>query len=123
MTILFQDKVGGLEVEDIAEKGKFNPAPYIPGTAIVNIGDLLMRWSNDELRSTLHRVGAPPSVKTDGGSETRTARPRYTIPYFISPDRDKVIDCLPGCCGPDRPKKYEPNTSRDYVTMRLDAIY
>lgn len=123
MTILFQDEVGGLEVEDIHEKGKFNPVPYTPGTAVVNIGDLLMRWSNDELRSTLHRVRAPPLIQADESSGGRIARPRYSIPYFISPDRDRVIDCLPGCYGPDRPKKYEPITSRDYVNMRLNAIY
>lgn len=121
MTILFQDEVGGLEVEDIHEKGKFNPAPHIPGTAVVDIGELLMRWSNDELKSTLHRVRAPPLVEAEDSS--RVARPRYSIPYFISPDRDSVIDCLPGCHGPDRPKKYEPITSRDYVSMRLNAIY
>ena len=123
MTVLFQDEVGGLEVEDIHEKGKFNPAPYIPGTAVVNIGDLLMRWSNDELKSTLHRVRAPPLVETDDKSAGRMTRPRYSIPYFISPDRDRLIECLPGCFGPDRPKKYEPITSRDYIAMRMNATY
>lgn len=124
MTVLFQDEVGGLEVEDIHEKGKFNPAPYIPGTAVVNIGDLLMRWSNDDLRSTLHRVRAPPLVEVDDNpSAGRMTRPRYSIPYFMSPDRDSVIECLPGCFGPDRPKKYEPITSRDYIDMRMNATY
>lgn len=123
MTFLFQDEVGGLEVEDIHEKGKFNPAPYIPGTAVVNIGDLLMRWSNDELKSTLHRVRAPPLVEVDDKSAGRMTRPRYSIPYFMSPDRDRVIECLPGCYGPDRPKKYEPITSRDYINMRMNATY
>ncbi|OQD74051.1 hypothetical protein PENDEC_c012G06844 [Penicillium decumbens] len=123
MTILFQDEVGGLEVEDIHEKGKFNPAPYIPGTAVVNIGDLLMRWSNDELKSTLHRVRAPPLAVSDAGFSGRITRPRYSIPYFISPDRDRVIDCLPGCYGPDRPKKYEPIVSKDYISMRMNATY
>ncbi|KAJ5168647.1 uncharacterized protein N7482_004241 [Penicillium canariense] len=123
MTILIQDEVGGLEVEDIHEKGKFNPAPYIPGTAVVNIGDLLMRWSNDELRSTLHRVRAPPLVDSDDASKGRMTRPRYSIPYFITPDREQIIDCLPGCYGPDRPKKYEPVKSRDYIAMRMNATY
>ncbi|KAJ5818952.1 hypothetical protein N7474_004543 [Penicillium riverlandense] len=122
MTILFQDEVGGLEVEDIHEKGKFNPAPFIPGSAVVNIGDLLMRWSNDELKSTLHRVRAPPLVDSDS-SKGRMTRPRYSIPYFISPDRERLIDCIPGCFGPDRPKKYDPITSRDYITMRMNATY
>ncbi|KAM5482566.1 hypothetical protein McanCB56680_003522 [Microsporum canis] len=123
MTLLFQDDVGGLEVEDIHKQGVFNSVPYIPGTMVVNIGDFLMRWSNDTLRSTMHRVRAPPvgSEKTDG-SGRRMSRARYSIPYFIAANKDKVIDCLPGCYGPDRPKKYEPITSEDYVAMRLNAI-
>ncbi|KAL2866140.1 isopenicillin N synthase family dioxygenase [Aspergillus lucknowensis] len=128
MTILFQDEVGGLEVEDIHEKNKFNPAPYIPGTAVVNIGDLLMRWSNHELKSTMHRVRAPPLVEvasSDGKSmgSGRMTRPRYSIPYFISPDRDRLIECLPNCHGPDRPKMYEAITSSDYIAMRMNATY
>ncbi|EED14117.1 gibberellin 20-oxidase, putative [Talaromyces stipitatus ATCC 10500] len=123
MTILFQDEVGGLEVEDIHDKGKFIPAPHIPGTAVVNIGDLLMRWSNDELKSTLHRVRAPPLVDNEGESKGRMTKARYSIPYFISPDRDRLIECLPNCHGPDRPKKYEAITSSDYISMRLNATY
>lgn len=132
MTILFQDAVGGLEVEDIHEKGKFNPAPYIPGTSVVNIGDLLMRWSNHELKSTMHRVRAPPLVNADelgegsgldGSGQGRMTKPRYSIPYFISPDRDRVIECLPNCHGEGRPKMYEPITSSDYIAMRMNATY
>ncbi|KAL4794038.1 hypothetical protein BDV19DRAFT_204511 [Aspergillus venezuelensis] len=125
MTILFQDEVGGLEVEDIHEKNKFNPAPYIPGTAVVNIGDLLMRWSNHELKSTMHRVRAPPLVEVDAGGEKKgkMTRPRYSIPYFVSPDRDRVIECLPTCHGEGRPKMYEPITPREYIAMRMNATY
>lgn len=123
LTMLFQDEVGGLEVEDIHEKGRFNPAPFIPGTAVVNIGDFLMRWSNDELKSTLHRVRAPPLVETDGDSKARMTRPRYSIPYFVCADREKTIDCVPGCFGPNHPKKYEPINSQDYIDMRMNATY
>ncbi|KAL3477641.1 hypothetical protein BJX99DRAFT_225861 [Aspergillus californicus] len=125
MTILFQDEVGGLEVEDIHEKGLFNPAPYIPGTAVVNIGDLLMRWSNHELKSTMHRVRAPPLVdgQGEGQGKGRMTRPRYSIPYFVSPDRDRVIECLPNCHGAERPKLYEGITSSEYIAMRMNATY
>lgn len=125
MTLLFQDDVGGLEVEDIHEKGKFNPAPYIPGTVIVNIGDLLMCWSNDRLKSTLHRVRAPPLVDSSeaGSGAERVSRARRSIPYFVGADPERIIDCLPGCYGPDTPKKYEPITAGDYVDMRLNATY
>lgn len=127
MTLLFQDAVGGLEVEDIHEKGKFTSATPIPGTVVVNIGDFLQRWSNDRLKSTLHRVRAPPLSRTgfpkSGQTKEGITPARYSIPYFVSADRDKVIDCLPGCYGPDNPKKYEPINSGDYVSMRLNATY
>ncbi|TPX16846.1 uncharacterized protein E0L32_003408 [Thyridium curvatum] len=124
MTMLFQDQVGGLEVEDIHEKGKFNPAPYVPGAIVVNIGDFLQRWSNDELKSTLHRVRAPPLTDDQGGvGKGKITRARYSIPYFVTADREKTIDCLPGCWGPDRPKKYEPINSHEYISMRLNATY
>ncbi|KAH0841254.1 hypothetical protein AYO21_06867 [Fonsecaea monophora] len=117
MTLLFQDEVGGLEVEDVHVKGQFNPAPYIPGTVVVNIGDFLQRWSNDTLKSTLHRVRAPPMAR-DG-----LTRARYSIPYFVTADRDRTIDCIPGCYGDDRPKKYDPINAREYIEMRLNATY
>ncbi|KAF4121014.1 Isopenicillin N synthase [Geosmithia morbida] len=126
LTLLFQDDVGGLEVEDIHERGKFNPAPYIPGTVVVNIGDFLMRWSNDHLKSTLHRVRAPPLVDNDELSSSATekvTRARRSIPYFVTADPERIIDCLPGCYGPDNPKKYEPITAGEYVDMRLNATY
>lgn len=116
MTLLFQDEVGGLEVEDIHEKGKFNPAPYVPGAIVVNIGDFLQRWSNDMLKSTLHRVRAPPLV--DG-----LTRARYSIPYFITADKERTIDCIPGCFDEANPKKYEPINAREYIERRLNATY
>lgn len=118
MTLLFQDQVGGLEVEDMHEKGKFNPAPFVPGTIVVNIGDFLQRWSNDTLKSTLHRVRAPP-MTVEGMTKAR-----YSIPYFVTADRDKTVDCLPGCYDEKaRPKKYEPINAREYIEMRLNATY
>ncbi|ESK88479.1 flavonol synthase flavanone 3-hydroxylase [Moniliophthora roreri MCA 2997] len=118
-TILFQDDVGGLEVESPKEPGVFIPVPPMRGAAVFNIGDFLMRWSNDTLKSTLHRVRAPP--RKDGDSDM--VRARFSIPYFIGADRDTVVDCLPSCWGPDKPKKYEPITAKDYIDMRLNATY
>ncbi|OJA13574.1 hypothetical protein AZE42_06109 [Rhizopogon vesiculosus] len=113
-TMLFQDDVGGLEVESPSGSGNFVPAPPIPGTVVFNTGDLLMRWSNDTLKSTLHRVRAPPN---DG---TGMIKERFSIPYFMDPDRDILVDCLPNCWAEDKPKKYEPVTAGAYVDMRID---
>lgn len=122
LTMLFQDEVRGLEVEDIHEKGKFNPAPYIPGTIVVNIGDFLMRWSNDELKSTLHHVRTPP-VKNHLGPGSRMTCERYSIPVFVCADTQRTIDCVPGCWSETRPKKYEPISAGEYLDMRLNATY
>ncbi|KAL0260715.1 hypothetical protein SLS55_004405 [Diplodia seriata] len=131
LTILFQDAVGGLEVEDPHRPGVFRPAPPVEGTLLVNVGDLLERWSNGRWRSTVHRVGAPPVerlreagavVGSGGGQEMCKAR--YSIPFFSAPNDDAVIEALPGCWDErTNPKKYEPVTAEQYVTMRMEALY
>ncbi|PHH79461.1 hypothetical protein CDD82_2380 [Ophiocordyceps australis] len=121
ITMLFQDHVGGLEMEETGQPGKFVPVPYVPGTVVVNAGDLLMRWTNDEYKSALHRVGIA-GVNKGQGADEMTER-RYSIPYFVTPDDGVLVDCLPSCHGPDRPKRYEPVDSSTYISMRLEAIY
>jgi len=70
LTLLFQDSVGGLEVED-PSTGKYVPAPPIEDTIVINVGDLLARWSNDTLKSTLHRVVAPKGMADTGMTPAR----------------------------------------------------
>lgn len=125
ITMLFQDDVGGLEVEDVNENGRFVPVPYIPNTAVVNIADFLMRWSNDELKSTMHRVKAPPLAAGEDEAVTkhRVTRARHSIVYFVGADLEKTVDCVPGCWGPERPKKYEPVNASEYIRMRFEATY
>lgn len=74
-TLLFQDDCGGLEVENHLKPGEF--MSIRPELTLVNIGDFLMRWSNDTLKSTLHRVRAPPKTNNDNGM----TRERFSIPY------------------------------------------
>ncbi|KAL0567810.1 hypothetical protein V5O48_014186 [Marasmius crinis-equi] len=118
-TLLFQDDVGGLEIESPTEPGKFIPAVPIRGAVIFNIGDLLMRWSNDTLKSTSHRVRAP-LMKVDGDG---IVSERFSVPYFMNPDASTMIDTLPGCWGLDIPKKYAPIDSQDYIKKRRAAFY
>ncbi|CDK25865.1 unnamed protein product [Kuraishia capsulata CBS 1993] len=118
MTMVMQDECGGLEVEDPHVPGLFHPAPYIEDTLVINIGDFLMRWSNDVLKSTLHRVRGPTLESSDGVSQ-----PRYSIPYFIVTNWDCEIDALPGSWSEENPKRYEPITTRDYIFKRLNATY
>ena len=98
--------------------GTFVNAHYVPGALIFNIGDFLMRWSNNLLKSTLHRV-IPPTVPP-GMTDIPS---RYSIPYFVGADADKLIDCIPGTYGPERPKAYEAITAKEYIDMRMAANY
>ena len=72
------------------------------GAFIVNLGDLMSRWTNDGWVSTLHRVVVPP----DG-----YGRSRLSLVFFGQPNYDTVIECLPTCLGPDDPPKYPPITA------------
>lgn len=120
MTILFQDDCGGLQVENPHLPGKFIDVPPVPGSLVMNVGDLLMRWSNDFLRSTAHRVTLPPLQDRFSGDE-RMTRARYSIPYFLATDPDLVIECLK--VDDEHPPKYEPITQRDYSAMRARMQY
>jgi isopenicillin N synthase-like dioxygenase len=93
-TILAQDEVGGLQVKGVSD-GWIEALP-IPGTFVINIGNMMARWTNDRFASTLHRVF------------NRTGRERYSVPFFGIPDFDAVVRCLPTCEGPGNPAKYEP---------------
>ncbi|KAF2007986.1 Clavaminate synthase-like protein [Amniculicola lignicola CBS 123094] len=125
LTLLFQDSVGGLEVEDPKQPGRFSPAPPVEDAVLVNIGDLMARWSNDRWRSTVHRVGIPPMVGGIGGKEEEKVLvpDRYSIPFFATANMDTVIEALPGCWDEERPRKYEPVTAWGYVQMRMAALY
>ncbi|RVX66188.1 hypothetical protein B0A52_10080 [Exophiala mesophila] len=117
MTLLFQDKVGGLEVEHPTKKGQFDPAPYLEGAAIVNIGDFLQRWTNDVLKSTLHRVVAP---QVDDG--TGFTRERRSIPFFMQADRHTTVQCAPGLEG-ETGVKYPPITAMEHLYQRTANSY
>lgn len=78
ITLLFQDARGGLQVK--APNDTFVDATPIEGTVVVNAGDLLARWSNDTIRSTIHRVVEPPAVP-----ETGEHPARYSIAYVLAP--------------------------------------
>lgn len=120
LTLLFQDSIGGLQVQNPTTK-QFAPAPPIPGTIVVNAADLLARWSNDLFRSTLHRVVAPPPQFLN---ESEAIIPkRQSIAFFCNPNFNAEISCLPHCFGPGNPKKYVPVTTEEYIVRRLRETY
>jgi len=113
LTLLFQDDVGGLEVQ--LASGEWMAAPSIPGAVLINTGDLTQRWSNDVFRSTKHRVALPTAEKV--GCD------RYSIAFFCQPDPETEIVCFPSCQSEDNPPRYPPVTSGEYLLSRLQATY
>ena len=76
----------------------------------------------DTLKSTVHRVGLPPLQDRFTGNE-RMTRERYSIPYFVSPKGEHVVECLPSCTNAENPPKYEPIVWNDYMLMRASMQY
>lgn len=109
VTLLATDGVGGLQVR--TRSGDWLDAPPVPGSFVCNIGDCLMRWTNDIYVSTPHRVVSP------AGHE------RFSVAFFLDPNPQAEIACLPGCASPDRPARYSPIRGDDFLTARLSPTY
>ena len=109
ITILAREDVPGLAVR--LPNGEWMAPPIIEGTFLVNLGNIMKRWSNDRFLSTPH------GVLNDSGTD------RYSIAFFYSPNVDAVIECLPSCVGPDNPPRYEPAVYRDLVLAFYNANY
>jgi isopenicillin N synthase-like dioxygenase len=107
LTLLATDEVGGLEVRTRA--GQWIEAPVLAGAFIVNIGDCLMRWTNDVYVSTPHRV------------VNRSARERYSIAFFFDPNPEAMVETIPSCVREGEITRYPPILAANYLKMRLDA--
>ena len=110
LTFLLTDDVPGLEILQKAngsEEGKWLAIEPRPGAFIVNLGDMLARWTNDLYASTVHRV------------VNRTGQQRFSIPFFFEPNFDTVVECLPQCVSEERPSRYpEPTTSGEFLLAK-----
>lgn len=109
VTLLATDGVAGLEVRTRA--GEWVKAPHVPGGFVCNIGDCLMRWTNDIYVSTPHRVVSPP------GKE------RFSIAFFLDPNPDAEVACLPTCATEDAPARYAPIRGDEFLLSRLAPTY
>jgi isopenicillin N synthase-like dioxygenase len=106
LTLLATDDAGGLQVR--RRDGRWIDAPPLAGAYVVNIGDCLMRWTNDVYVSTPHRV------------VNRSPRERYSIAFFFDPNPDALVAAIDSCIG-DGSSKYAPILAADYLKFRLDA--
>jgi isopenicillin N synthase-like dioxygenase len=109
ITMLAREDVPGLAVR--LPNGEWLAPPVIDGTFLVNLGNVMKRWSNDRFLSTPH------GVLNDSG------RDRYSIAFFYSPDPAARIEVLPTCTGPGDPPRYEPAVYRDLVLQFYNANY
>lgn len=110
ITLLIGSSEAGLEI--LARDGSWVPVTSIPGTIVVNIGDMMKRLTNHVLPSTPHRVVNPPGAAA--------GQSRYSIPFFMHPNPDYVIETLSQCITPDNPNRYpEPISSHEFLLQRL----
>ena len=110
LTILRTDDApGGLQVR--TRDGRWSGVPHIPSSFVINIGDAMMRWTNDRWISTRHRVVNPP---VNPGQPTR----RQSIAYFHNPGRDTVLECLPPFREEGVSPKYPPISYGEYAGLR-----
>jgi isopenicillin N synthase-like dioxygenase len=109
MTALARTEVPGLAVR--LPSGEWFAPPIIPGTFLINLGNIMRRWSNDRFLSTPH------GVLNESGTD------RYSLAYFHSPNPDRVIECLPSCVDAENPAHYPPAAYRDLVLEFYRANY
>ena len=88
--------------------GLWIDVPPVPGTFVVNIGDLFAIWTNDLYLPSLHRALNLATV------------PRISSPFFVYPQGTTVVECLETCHGPNNPPLYEPRTAEEHVTSLVD---
>ncbi len=111
VTALAQDTHGGLEV--CMPDGRWVGAPPVAGSFVINLGDMIPRWTNDLYRSNLHRVRNVYS----GGA------PRYSLPFFYSPDHDAPVSPVPTCVSAERPARYAPCSAGEHLSQMYRKTY
>lgn len=127
ITMLFQDSVGGLQVEDQQNPGVFRGIESKDKTEIIlNIGDSMQRITNDTFRAACHRVTYPPSVKVDSGSGSASEEvipERYSIAYFAKPNRSASLFPFKEFITPSTPCRYDDVNAWDFQNLRISRLF
>lgn len=113
LTILLP-QAGSRGLEILSPEGAWAAVPPVPGTFVINIGDLMARWTNDRWVSTLHRVVNPPAAQ--GGMSRR-----QSLAFFHQPNWNAEIAVLPQCVAPGETPRYGPVRSGPYLMSKFRA--
>jgi isopenicillin N synthase-like dioxygenase len=107
--MLWQDDIGGLEIESL--NGQWQSVKPVPDALVINIGDLMSRWTNDRFRATRHRV-----FNTSG-------KERVSIACFGNTNYHALIECIPACYSKDNPARYPPVIAGEYLMEKIKGTY
>lgn len=110
-TVIAVEQIPGLQ---ISLDGVWHDVPLVPDAFVVNLGDLMARWTNDRWVSTLHRVVIPD------GDDAR--RDRVSVPFFFQPSFGAVIETIPTTVDDDHPLHYEPVVAGEWITAKSMAM-
>ncbi|KAH8664606.1 hypothetical protein BX600DRAFT_437144 [Xylariales sp. PMI_506] len=110
ITLLLQDEVDGLQVWDQRNSAWIDVEPT-KGALVVNLGNLMSRWTNEKYKSNVHRV------------INKSGKERYSIPVFISGNPDYVVECIPTCLSAENPAKFGPVSVQEAVSNAYAESY
>jgi len=113
ITLLMGASADGLQV--LRHDGVWIPITVVDDAIVVNIGDMMERYTNGKLKSTIHRVVNPENKE-------EMKKSRYSIPFFMHPKPEMSLACLDNCITKDNPKKYEDITAGEFLDERLKEI-
>ena len=109
ITLLMGASADGLQV--LRRDGQWIPITALPEQIVVNVGDMLSRHTNNQLKSTIHRVVNPPRELMHTS--------RYSVPFFMHPRTEMDLTCLESCIDAENPKAYPDTTAGEFLTERL----
>ena len=110
LTLLLQDHNGGLQVWDRKQEYWIDAKP-VKGSFIVNLGDMISRWTNDKYQSTLHRV------------INKSGKERYSMPFFFTGNPEHIVSCIPTCLDPNESPKYPPISVEQHMRNMYKKTY
>ena len=120
ISLVFQDNVGGLELEDRLNPGTFVPITSSPGELVVNISDTCERWTNGVIRAGLHRVVEPNAMK---GMENGILPERFSSVFFFKAHRNASVGPLVQFVGPESPAKFDDISALEFHRQRTKIVF